>query len=181
MAENDNNPEVVNPEATSPEQSAGAENAPTQDFAIRMVYLKDSSFESPNTPAVFQEKIQPKFEINVHSNVQQVQENQHEVVLTISITSKADEKVIFLSEVQQAGLFDSTGFSQQQLHQILGTFAPTQLFPYAREAVNSLINKGGFPSVVLQPINFEALYVQHVQQLAAQQAAQNQSPPVGNA
>ena len=178
MAEQDNNPEVANPEQANPEQAVGAENTPKQDLAIRMVYLKDSSFESPNTPAVFQENIQPKFDINVNSNVQLVQENVHEVVLTISITAKAEEKVVFLSEVHQAGLFESIGFNQQQLHQILGTFAPTQLFPYAREAVNSLINKGGFPSVVLQPINFDALYVQHVQQLAA---SQNQNPPAGNA
>ncbi len=176
MAEQDDTPEVINPE-----QAVGAENAPEQDFAIRLMYLKDSSFESPNTPAVFQQNIQPKFDINVNSNVQMIEENVHEVVLTISITAKADEKVVFLSEVQQAGLFESKGFNQQQLHQILGTFAPTQLFPYAREAVNSLINKGGFPAVVLQPINFDALYVQHVQQLAAQQAGQNQNPPTGNA
>ena len=146
-----------------------------------MMYLKDSSFESPHTPAVFQEKTKPTFDINVSSSVQALEDNLHEVVLTISITAKAEEKVVFLSEVQQGGLFESTGFNQQQLHQILGTFAPTQLFPYAREAVNSLINKGGFPSVVLQPINFDALYVQHVQQLAAQQAGQNQNPPTGNA
>ena len=177
MAEHDDNPEVVNPE-----QAVGSDNTPAQDFAIRMMYLKDSSFESPNTPAVFQENIKPKFDINVNSNVQVVEDNVHEVVLTISITAKADEKVVFLSEVQQAGLFESVGFNQQQLHQILGTFAPTQLFPYAREAVNSLINKGGFPSVVLQPINFDALYLQHVQQLAAQQqATASQNPPVGNA
>ena len=182
MAENDNNPEVVNPEVADTDQAAGAQDQQAgQDFAIRSVYLKDSSFESPNTPSVFQENLQPKFDINVSSNVKQIQDNHHEVVLTISITAKAEEKVVFLSEVQQAGLFESTGFNQQQLHQILGTFAPTQLFPYAREAVNSLINKGGFPSVVLQPINFEALYVQHMQQLAAQQAGQNQNPPVGNA
>ncbi len=173
MAEHDDTPEVVNPEP-----AVGTDSAPAQDFAIRMMYLKDSSFESPNTPAVFQGNIQPKFDINVNSNVQAVEENLHEVVLTVSITAKAEDKVVFLSEVQQAGLFESTGFNQQQLHQILGTFAPTQLFPYAREAVNSLINKGGFPSVVLQPINFDALYVQHVQQLAA---AQNQNPPTGNA
>jgi len=176
MAENEHTPET-----TSPEQAAGADNTPQQDFAIRMVYLKDSSFESPNTPAVFQENIQPTFDINVNSNVTQIQENSHEVVLTLSITAKFEEKVVFLSEVQQGGVFESTGFTQQQLHQILGTFAPTQLFPYAREAVNSLIVKGGFPSVVLQPINFDALYVQHMQQLAQQQAAQNQNPPVGNA
>ena len=176
MAEEDNNPEVVNPE-----QATGPENAPAQDLAIRIMYLKDSSFESPNTPAVFQDNLKPAYDINVNSNVKVVEENLHEVVLTVSITAKAGEKIVYLSEVQQAGLFASTGFNQQQLHQILGTFAPTQLFPYAREAVNSLINKGGFPSVVLQPINFDGLYVQHVQQMAAQEAGQNQNPPTGNA
>jgi preprotein translocase subunit SecB len=177
MAENEineNNPQAV-------DGQAGAQE-PRQDFAIRSVYLKDSSFESPNAPAVFSQNVQPKFDINVNSGVTQVQENAHEVVLTLAITAKDEDKTVFHTEVQQAGLFESSGLNQQQLHQILGTFAPSQLFPYAREAVNSLINKGGFPSVVLQPINFEALYVQHMQQLAEQQqAAANQNPPTGNA
>jgi len=183
MPENDNNPELENPE-----QLAGSDNnavqdqQAAQDFSIRMVYLKDCSFESPNAPAVFQESSQPQFDINVNSTVTQTAENNHAVVLTLAITAKVQDKTLFLAEVQQGGLFESRGFNPQQLHQILGTFAPAQLFPYAREAVNSLINKGGFPSVVLQPINFDALYVQHMQQVAAQQqATASQNPPVGNA
>ena len=177
MAENDTNPENQ-PAASNPEAGPG------QNIAIRTVYLKDSSFESPNAPAIFQENVQPKFNINVNSGVSQVQENVHEVVLTLAITAtnESEDKTVFHTEVQQAGIFESIGFSDQQLHQILGTFAPSQLFPYAREAVNSLINKGGFTSVPLQPINFDALYIQHMQQLAAQQqAAAGQNPPVGNA
>jgi len=172
MAENDNHP---NPGSTSDIES-------NQEFSIRAVYLKDSSFESPNTPAVFQENIQPQFEINVNSTVNMVQENLHEVLMTLSITAKHEDKTVFHTEAQQAGLFESKGFSQQQLHQILGTFAPTQLFPYAREAVNSLVIKGGFPSIALQPINFDALYAQHIQKIAAQQqAAAQQNPSEGNA
>lgn len=153
-----------------------------QNFAMRSIYLKDSSFESPNTPGVFMQDVQPKFEVNVSNAVNQVEDNLHEVVLTLSITAKNEEKTLFLTEIQQAGIFESEGLEAQQLHQILGTFAPTQLFPYAREAANSLVQKGGFPSVMLQPINFEALYAQHMQQLAAQQqAAALQDPPAGNA
>jgi len=153
-----------------------------QNFAMRSIYLKDSSFESPNTPAVFLEDIQPQFEVNVGNSVNQVDESLHEVILTLSITAKTEDKTVFLAEIQQAGIFESQGLQPQQLHQILGTFAPTQLFPYAREAANSLVQKGGFPSVMLQPINFDALYAQHVQQLAAQQqAAAVQNPPAGNA
>lgn len=178
MADNETNPDLDN--AVGNEQATATQ--PKQDFAIRSVYLKDSSFESPNAPAIFTENPQPKFDINVNSGVTQVQENTHEVVLTLAITAKTEDKTVFHTEVQQAGLFESTGFNPQQLHQILGTFAPSQLFPYAREAVNSMISKGGFQSVVLQPINFDALYVQHMQQLAAQQeAAAGQNPPVGNA
>lgn len=177
MADNENN--ETNPQAVDGQADA---QQPAQDFAIRSVYLKDCSFESPNTPAVFTQDVQPKFDINVNSNVTQVNDNAHEVVLTLAITAKDEDKTVFHAEIQQAGLFESTGFSPQQLHQILGTFAPSQLFPYAREAVNSLINKGGFPSVVLQPINFDALYVQYMQQLAAQQeAGAGQNPPTGNA
>ena len=140
MAENDTNPENQ-PAASNPEA------APDQNIAIRTVYLKDSSFESPNAPAIFQENVQPKFNINVNSGVSQVQENVHEVVLTLAITAtnESEDKTVFHTEVQQAGIFESIGFSDQQLHQILGTFAPSQLFPYAREAVNSLIIKAVLP------------------------------------
>lgn len=173
MAE-ENTPETNN-------QAAAGEQA-EQNFAMRSIYLKDSSFESPNSPAVFMENIQPKFEVNVGNAVNNVQEGLHEVVLTLSITAKTDDKTVFLAEIQQAGIFEAQGLEPQQLHQILGTFAPTQLFPYAREAANNLVQKGGFPPVMLQPINFEALYAQHLQQLAAQQqAAAVQNPPAGNA
>lgn len=175
MAENDTNPELD----TGATEAGNAQAE--QDFAIRLLYLKDSSFESPNAPAVFQNNVTPKFDINVNSGVTPIDANTHEVVLTVSITAKDEDKTIFLCEVQQAGLFESKGFTPPQIHQILGTFAPAQLFPYAREAVNSLINKGGFQSVVLQPINFDALYAQHMQRIAAEQAAAAQSPPVGNA
>lgn len=176
MTDQDNNPQAEN--------AATDSQAPAQNFAIRTIYLKDSSFESPNSPTIFTQNMQPKFNINVNSGAKQVEENLHEVVLTLSITAKDEneEKTVFHSEVQQAGLFESQGFNPQQLHQVLGTFAPSQLFPYAREAVNSLINKGGFQSVPLQPINFDALYVQYMQQMAVQQqAAVQQNPPAGNA
>ncbi|MBT8142389.1 MAG: protein-export chaperone SecB [Gammaproteobacteria bacterium] len=178
MAENENSPENLDNNAASGEQ------AQAQSFAIRTVYLKDCSFESPNTPAIFSQNMQPKINVNVNSGASNVQENLHEVVLTLSVTAQFenDDKTVFHSEVQQAGLFESQGLDPQQLHQLLGTFAPSQLFPYAREAVNNLINKGGFQSVPLQPINFDALYVQHMQQLAdQQQAAAGQNPPQGNA
>ncbi len=169
-------------EHNTPETNEAAAQEGQQNFAMRSIYLKDSSFESPNTPAVFMQDIQPKFEVNVSNAVNQVEDNLHEVVLTLSITAKSEDKTVFLTEIQQAGIFESQGLEVQQLHQILGTFAPTQLFPYAREAANSLVQKGGFPSVMLQPINFEALYAQHMQQLAAQQqAAALQDPPAGNA
>jgi len=176
MAEEHDNPETNTSEAVAGEQAV------QQNFAMRSIYLKDSSFESPNTPAVFMQETQPKFEVNVGNAVNQIEENLHEVVLTLSITAKTEDKTVFLTEVQQAGIFESQGLEPQQIHQILGTFAPTQLFPYAREAANSLVQKGGFPSVMLQPINFDALYAQHMQKLVAdQQAAAMQNPPEGNA
>jgi len=167
------------------ENAVGATEQQTNDanFSIKAIYLKDCSFESPNSPAVFQQNHQPEFQVNISSTVNPVQENFHEVVLTLSITAVVEEnKNIFLVEVQQAGLFESAGLNPQQLHHVLGTFAPAQLFPYAREAANSMVVKGGFPSIMLQPVNFDALYAQYAQQLAQQQAAAaQQNPPVGNA
>jgi len=145
--------------------SNGAGGAQQQQLSIHSIYLKDASFESPAAPGIFQSKAQPNIQINVGINTQQLGEDTHEVVLTVTATAKLDgDKTAFLAEVQQGGVFTLRGFGRDDLGPMLGIYCPNVLFPYAREAVANLVSKGGFPPLMLQPVNFEALYAQHLQQ-----------------
>lgn len=135
-----------------------------QQVTIHNIYIKDVSFESPNAPHVFQQNAQPQVQINVGLNTHRLSEDTHEVVLAITVTAKVEDKTAFLVEVQQGGVFTVNGFSQEDLGPVLGIYCPNMLFPYAREVASNLVGKGGFPQLMLQPINFEALYQQHLQQ-----------------
>ena len=140
-------------------------------LAISKIYLKDFSFESPQAPGVFRQgDWKPTTDLNLRSSHTPVNDGHHEVVLTVTVEAKAEDKTIFLVELQQAGLFEIVGYEGDELGAIVGSFCPNILFPYARETIASLIQKGGFPEFVLQPINFDALYVQSQQQKAAGQA-----------
>lgn len=141
-----------------------------QQFAMQRIYTKDLSFESPSTPDVFKKQWQPKVNVDLNTKSDKIDEQGNfEVVLSITITAKVDEDTAFLVEVQQAGIFLVTGFEGEDLRRILGTAAPNILFPYARETIDGLCVKGGFPPVMLAPVNFDALYQQALAQ-AAQQA-----------
>jgi preprotein translocase subunit SecB len=127
--------------------------------------LKDSSFESPQSPAIFRRgEWKPQTNLNLRSAHHAVENDHHEIVLTITIEAKEDDKSCFLIELQQAGLFEIVGYEGEELEAIVGSFCPNILFPYARETIASLVQKGGFPEFVLQPINFDALYMQSKQQ-----------------
>jgi preprotein translocase subunit SecB len=140
-------------------------------LSIGKIYLKDFSLESPQSPGVFrQQDWKPQTDLNLRSSHTTVGDDHHEVVLTITIEAKADEKTVFLIELQQAGLFEIAGYKDDEFGAIIGSFCPNILFPYARETIASLIQKGGFPEFILQPINFDALYLQGKQQQAAAQA-----------
>lgn len=141
----------------------GGTPVPGRQFALRQLYVKDVSFESPNTPGIFTQQVEPDIKLNLHSGHKQVGDDAFEVVLHINVHATAEEKSIFLVEIQQAGLFQINGFTADETRSILGTHCPATLFPYAREAVSSLVAKGGFPTLLLQPINFEALYAQSLQ------------------
>jgi preprotein translocase subunit SecB len=149
-----------------------AEEHPAEKrLSIGKIYLKDFSFESPQAPEVFrQDGWQPKTDLNLRSSHTAVSDDHHEIVLTVTVEAKADDKTFFLLELQQAGLFEIAGYEGEELGAIIGSFCPNILFPYARETIASLIQKGGFPEFVLQPINFDALYLQSKQQQAAAQA-----------
>ena len=138
--------------------------ASEKQFAIQKIYTKDISFETPNAPKVFTLKWEPSLDLNLGTNVETLENSMYEVVLTITVTVKIGDSAAYLVEVKQAGIFSIAGFSEQEMGPMLGSFCPNVLFPYAREVVSDLVNKGGFPQLILAPVNFDALYVQHLQQ-----------------
>ncbi len=139
-----------------------------KQFAIQKIYTKDISFESPNTPKVFTEKWEPKVDFNLSTNVQTLEQNVYEVSLTVTVTVKCNETTAYLVEATQAGIFVMEGFTDQEMGQMVGSFCPNILYPYAREVISDLVTKGGFPQLLLAPINFDALYAQHLQQQTQQ-------------
>ena len=145
---------------------AEEQTTPEKQFSIQKIYTKDMSFETPNTPKIFTEKWEPMVDFNLGSNVQPLENGLYEVALTVTITVKSEDKTAYLVEINQAGIFTLIGFSDEELSPMLGSFCPNILFPYAREAVSDLVAKGGFPQLILAPVNFDALYAQHIQEQA---------------
>lgn len=141
---------------------AEQDNKPAErKISIQKIYLKDFSFESPQSPQVFTEgKWDPKTNLNLRSTHSAGTGDNHEVVLTITVETKHEDKTLFLIELQQAGLFYITGYNEEEFAAVVGSFCPNVLFPYARESIAGIVAKGGFPELLLQPINFDALYAQ---------------------
>ena len=135
-----------------------------REFALQRIYIKDLSFETPNSPAIFTEEWQPTSNLNLNSNVNKLNEDLYEVVLTITVTTKVGDKTAFLVEVQQAGIFLVKDFPEEEMGHMMGAYCPNILFPYAREVVSDLVNKGSFPQLLLTPVSFDALYAQHMQE-----------------
>ncbi|MEM8767043.1 MAG: protein-export chaperone SecB [Pseudomonadota bacterium] len=131
---------------------------------LERMYLKDASFESPNTPSVFQNEWKPEIDLQINTRSEQVVPGFFEVVITVTVTAKLGEKTGFIAEVQYAGLFRMEGLPDAVVHRTLGTFCPNTLFPYVREVVDSLVVRGGFPPLHLVPINFEMAYEEAMRQ-----------------
>lgn len=163
--------EAVNPEAG------------TAQFSVEKIYVKDVSFEVPNAPQVFNDPTQPQLQMNLNQRVQRVGDNAYEVVLGITLTCTVGDKTAYLAEVQQAGIFGLAGFDDQTLDGMLGTHCPSVLYPYARQTVGDLIQAGGFPPFLMQPINFDALYAEGLRQRAEQGEGNDLAgaEPAGNA
>lgn len=144
-----------------------------QKFEMQKVFLKDVSFEAPNTPDIFRQKWAPKTEIQLASRSDTLADNVYLITLDISVTATQEnddeQKVAFLIELKQCGIFSLVGFDDVQLDQILGSYCPHSLFPYAREAISDFVTKGGFPPMLLSPVNFDALYAQQMARKKAQQ------------
>ena len=145
--------------------------------ALRKLYIKDLSFESPMAPDVFtRTELKPATNLNLRTSHRKLDDQPvYEMVLTLTLDSKVGEDTIFLVELHQAGLFQIEGFSEAETAQILGTFCPNSLFPYAREAISSAVQRGGFPEFLLQPIDFDALWARSQAEQAGDVPAQGET------
>ncbi|MDP3088331.1 MAG: protein-export chaperone SecB [Methylotenera sp.] len=157
MAQEDNNA------AASSNNEAQAQQA---GFSIEKIYVKDASLEIPNAPQIFTDRTQPQVGIELSNRAQMLDEGVYEVAIKVTVTSKIADKTVFLVEVEQAGIFQIRNVPEENLEMIIGITCPNILFPYAREAVSDLVVRGGFMPVLLNPINFEALFAQQKQQQA---------------
>lgn len=143
--------------ATSEQQ--GQQQAGGQ-FAIQRLYVKDSSFEGPNVPQIFREQWEPQADININTTHTELEADVYEVTLTVTLTTKLKDKIAFLVEVQQAGIFTIKNFPEQDKEHLLRAYCSGILFPYARQHITDMTVNGGFPPIYLAPINFEAVYQQ---------------------
>ncbi|MGE0482867.1 MAG: protein-export chaperone SecB [Gammaproteobacteria bacterium] len=151
--------------------TGAAQTGVTGQLAIQKIYLKDLSFEAPNSPQVFTEQLNPKADVQFANQALALGDDNHEVVLTVTVKVQQDERVIYLVEVQQAGIFTVRGFPAEHLPAILATACPNTLFPFAREAICDAVVKGGFPQLLLAPVNFEILYAQELRRRQAEAGA----------
>ena len=141
-----------------------------KQFAIQKVYVRDISFETPNSPLIFQEKWEPETNMQLGNKAVVLAEGVHEVMLSVTVTAKIADKTAYLVEVQQCGIFNIAGYDPKELPAIVGSVCPNILFPFAREAVADLVTRGGFPPLLLSPVNFDALYAEYAQQQRQQQS-----------
>lgn len=156
-------------EPQNPDQIMPTEGAAEAQFQIQKLYTKDVSFEVPNAPQVFQEMGQADVKMNLSQRVEALTEGAHEVVLTVTVTATAGDKTAYLAEVAQAGIFLISGFNDQATNAVINTLCPNTLFPFARQVISTLVLDGGFPPLPLQPVNFDQLYAQRMQQMMEEQ------------
>ena len=161
--------------------AATEEQPPQAQFQLQKLYVKDVSFELPNAPQIFQDDGQVEIKLNLAQKVEALAESVQEVVLTVTVTATLGEKTAYLVEVQQAGIFSITGLNEQSEHAAVNTLCPHTLFPYARRVITDLVAEGGFPPLVLQPINFDQIYAQRMQEAQAQTGGAVDMEVQGNA
>lgn len=133
---------------------------PSKQLVLQKIYIKDFSFESPQTPDVFATRVTPQTQLNIRSGAREVSGGAHEVTLTLTVEAKDEERTLFLIELEQAGVFQIQGYSPDEHQMLVGSYCPGTLYPFAREAISDMVSRGGFPQLLLQPINFDALYAQ---------------------
>jgi preprotein translocase subunit SecB len=151
-------------QATESATNQDNQQQPQLELSIQRVYMKDVSFETPNSPDIFTGDWKPNMDLNLGTESKKLADNVYEVVLKVTVTVKSEDKTAFLAEVHQAGIFTIKGIAENQLAPVIAITCANILFPYVREAVSDLVNKGSFPQLILSPINFEALFAQQIQQ-----------------
>jgi preprotein translocase subunit SecB len=139
-------------------------DATEPQFEIQRIFVKDLSYEAPNTPHTFVEEWKPEVQLNLETKSNKIQDNVHEVILSVTASVTSSKKTAFVVEVQQSGIFLISGLPNDQLHHMLGSFCPNILFPYAREVISDIVMRGGFPQLILAPVNFDMLYAQHMEE-----------------
>ena len=132
----------------------------TKQLVLQKIYIKDFSFESPQAPDVFATSVTPQTQLNIRSSARQVSGDAQEVTLTLTVEAKDEDRTLFLIELEQAGVFVIQGYTPDEQQMLVGSYCPGTLYPFAREAISDMVSKGGFPQLLLQPINFDALYAQ---------------------
>lgn len=164
MADNDTAAADNNGEPTGPQ------------VVIQKIYVRDGSVEVPEGAQIFAQNFQPEVSVELNSQVAELPSDNFEVSLTVTVTAKGEGKTAYIVEVQQAGVFQISGFEEQaQRAHVLGAYCPTVLFPYVREAISDLVQRAGFPPFMLQPVNFDALYQQQLQSAQQAEAAPSQT------
>ena len=138
-------------------------------FQIEKIYVKDLSLEIPHSPKIFLEQVQPQLEVQINTSAENFSEGHYEVTVTATVTATVGERTLFLAEARQAGIFQLRLTQPQELAPLLGIACPTLIYPYLRETISDMISRGGFPPVILAPLNFEALYLQQQQNAAPTQ------------
>ena len=163
-------------EVQNEQQGEEQQAAQGPQINLQRIYCKDISFETPNSPEVFTKEWKPEIKLDLDTRSARLENsNNFEVVLSVTATATLGEQTAFLCEVQQAGIFSIAGELQEvQLAHILGSYCPNMLFPYARETVAGLVNKGSFPQFNLAPVNFDAIFAAYMQQRAAEAQAQQE-------
>ena len=157
---------------------------PEKQLLLQKIYIKDLSFESPKTPDVFATNSAPQTQLNIRSGSREVAPETQEVTLTLTVEAKSEDNTLFLIELVQAGIFLIKGYTDDEQQMLTGSYCPGSLYPFAREAIADIVTRGGFPQLLLQPINFDALYAQAMRERASgnggEQAlpeAQAEQPP----
>lgn len=147
------------------ELSANGDESPQVIF--QKVYMGDASLEVPNAPGIFNKEWQPEVDVQIQTSVEQLSDDMHQVTLIVTVTTRIEGEVAYLAEAHQCGVFSVVGYEEGVRHAILGSYCPSVLFPFARESVADLIQRGGFPQLLLQPVDFDALYRDHMEQANA--------------
>lgn len=133
-----------------------------RQVGLQKIYIRDASIEVPDGPRVFAEEYNPEVNVDLNTQIQSLSEETHQIILTVTVTAKQEERTAYIVEVQQAGVFQIAGFAEEdERSHVLGAYCPSILFPYIRESVGDMVQRAGFPHFLLQPVNFDLLYAQH--------------------